>query len=376
MPISFKKNVSRFFRHDTDISRVIETNFPEGISNHLPFWEGLHTIKVAVDKDEFNPNKLMELELTEKTVVKGYLDADNAKALHIISPKKKFIKRIVASYYHAVADDLAEIVYAMYKYPDLELVLDVSEVRGALSTPEWDFVGYFLKCLDKQKVKYTLVDFTKFDVIYINDFTLLAFPFHSGARLDMLSEFFKKYVTKPKQEPYRKVFVSRGKMKWRDPLANAVNFSYKDDNRIDDHSKIEQVFMDLGFEIVYPEDFKNFQEQLDFFYSVKVMASLTSSGMVNGVFMPPGGVVVEVVTPLITQSPVVSNQYLKEHNIDPKDYELDLNTVQEIHMFYQNLSFFKEHTYIAIPNYFRKSDKVREFIDANPGLKEMLQKND
>jgi len=374
MPISFKKNVSRFFRHDTDITRVIETNFPEGISNHLPFWKGLHTIKVSIDGDGFNPNKISDLELNEKTVVKGYLEADNAKVLHLIGPKKKFIKRIVASYYHAVADDLAEIVYAINKYPDLELIIDLTEVRGALTTPEWDFIGYFLKCLDKEKVKYTLVELKKFDIVYINDFTLLAFPFHSGARLDVLAEFFKKHVTNPKEEAHKKVFVSRGKMNWRDPLKDAVNFSYVDDNRIDNHSEIEQVFKDLGFEVVYPEDFKNFQEQVDYFYKVKVMASLTSSGMVNGVFMQPGGTMIELVTPLITQSPVVSNEYLKNNGIDPKEYELDLNTVQEIHMFYHNLAFFKEHTYIGIPNYFRSSDKVRKFIDANPGLKEMLQK--
>jgi hypothetical protein len=273
-----------------------------------------------------------------------------------------------------VADDLAEIVYAIKKYPDLELVIDVTEVRGALTTPEWDFIGYFLKCLDKEKVKYTLVELKKFDIVYINDFTLLAFPFHSGARLDMLAEFFKKHVTNPKEEAHKKVFVSRGKMNWRDPLKDAVNFSYIDDNRIDNHSEIEQVFKDLGFEIVYPEDFKNFQEQVDYFYKVKVMASLTSSGMVNGVFMQPGGTMIELVTPLITQSPVVSNEYLKNNGIDPKEYELDLNTVQEIHMFYHNLAFFKEHTYIGIPNYFRSSDKVRKFIDANPSLKEMLEK--
>jgi hypothetical protein len=83
---------------------------------------------------------------------------------------------------------------------------------------------------------------------------------------------------------------------------------------------------------------------------------------------------IELVTPLITQSPVVSNDYLKNSGIDPKEYELDLNTVQEIHMFYHNLAFFKEHTYIGIPNYFRSSDKIREFIDTNKGLKEMLER--
>jgi hypothetical protein len=377
MDFKFKKTLSRFYRHNMDITRVLETNFPEGVSNHLPFREGVHTLKVSIKKDEFNPNKAVELDLSQRTLIKGYVDAsEDANVLHLISPRKKFLKRIVASYYHAVADDLAEIVYANSKYPGSEFIIDVSEVRTWLSTKDWDFVGYFLKCLDDKKIKYTLIDMSQLDVIYINDFALLAFPFHSGARLDMLADFFKDYVTDPSQKAYRKVLVSRGKMPWREENKNAKNFSYKDDNRIDDHSKLEKVFEDLGFEIVYPEDFNNFQEQIDFFYSVKVMASLTSSGIVNAVFMQPEGTMVEVVTPLITQSPVVSTDYLKENGIDPKDYEIDINTVQEVHMFYHNLAFYKNHTYIAIPNYSRKSEEVRAFIDNNKPLKRMLESNE
>jgi ankyrin repeat protein len=90
--------------------------------------------------------------------------------------------------------------------------------------------------------------------------------------------------------------------------------------------------------------------------------------------MPPGGTIIEIVTPLITKSPIVSNEYLKEHNIDPSDYEIDINTVQEIHMFYHNLAFMKEHAYVGIPNYFRDSDKVKNFIENNEALKEMLAK--
>jgi hypothetical protein len=374
MAISFRKKVSRFKRQDKDISRVLQTNFPEGLSNHLPFWDGIHSIKNIKEPDPFNPNKVKVFELNENTVTRGYIEADNAKTIHFISPRKKFIKTIVASYYHAVADDLAEIVYAIDKYPNSEIIINVSDIRGGLHRPDWDFVGFFLRCLDDKKIKYTLVEFSKFDVIYMNNFTMLAFPFHSGARLDMLSDFFKKYVTNKKEKPHRKVYVSRGKMGQREDSKNAINFSYKNDNRIDSHEKIEKVFESLGFEIVYPEDFKTFQDQLDFFYSVKTLASLTSSGIVNALFMQPGGTIVEITTPLITQSPVVNDTYLREHKIDPNDYSLDINTVQEIHMFYQNLAFFKDHLYLSIPNYFRDSEKVSQFIESNPLLKEMLSK--
>lgn len=365
---------ANFVRGSNDLSRVLETNFPEGLSNNIPFWEGLHTIKNNYIFDEFNPKKSRIFDITDKNITRGYVDATDAKVIHFLGPRKKLIKPIVSSYYHAIADDLAEIVYSFEKYPNAELILDVSEIRGSLDEPSWDFIGFFLKCLDKKKIKYTLVELIKFDVVYIDNFALLTFPFHSGARLDLLSDFFKQHVSNPKQKPYRKVYVSRGKMPWKGDSTDAQNFSYKNDNRIDDHSKIEKIFAELGFEIVYPEDFKNFQEQLDFFYSVKTMASLTSSGIVNALFMPAGGTIVEIVTPLITRSPVVHNEYLKSHDIRPVEYELDVNTVHEIHMFYHNLAFLKEHAYVGIPNYSRKSNLINNFINSNKDLKEMLSK--
>lgn len=373
MKINFKKKTARFMRDNPDlVARVLESNLPEGLGNHLPFWEDLYTIKNTID--EFNPRKPKIFEITESNMTRGYVDADNAKAMHFIGPKKKLIKSISPSYYHSIADDLAEIVYGVNKYKNAELILDVSDIRKYIDTPAWDFVGFFLRCLDDKKIKYTLVELSKFDVLYINNFTLLTFPFHSGARLDMLSEFFSKYLSNPKEKPYRKVFVSRSNVGWKEPSEHAVNFSYQDDNRIDSHDKIEKIFVDLGFEIVDTDNFKTFQEQVDFFSSVKTLASLTSSGIVNAVFMKPGGTIVEVVTPLITQSPVVTDEYLKEYGINPDEYEIDVNTVQEIHMFYHNLAFFKEHSYVAIPNYYRDSDRIQKFIEANTSLKEFFEK--
>ncbi len=373
MTVKFFKKLSRFERGGQDITRVLETNFPRGLGNHLPFWEGVHTITNS-KKSQLFADKPLNLEFSKENVVKGYLDSENAKAIHFLGRKKKLVKRVTHSYYHAIADDLAEIVYGLEVYPDAELIIDVADIRDNLDDDTWDFFGFFLKCLDDKKVKYTLVELSKFDVVYINDFALLSFPFHSGARLDLLSDFFTKHVTDKKQKPYRKVYVSRKKNGWRADTVDAVNFSYSNDNRIDSHEKIEQIFIDMGFEIVYPEDFKTFQEQLDFFYSVKTLASLTSSGMVNGVFMQPGGNLIEIVTPLITISPVVSDEYLMKYGIDPKDYKLSVDVVQEVHMFYHNLAFFKNHAYFGIPNYTRESDKLRNFIDNNEPLKELLEK--
>ena len=375
MDLKFLKKLSRFERDGKKISRILETNFPVGSQNHLPFWDGVHTVTPQKNSVLLS-DRIDELRLNKDNVAKGYIAAENARVIHFLSPKKKLVKRITYSFYHAIADDLAEIVYALEVCPDAELILDVTDIRKDLHEHTWDFVGFFLKCLDDKKVKYTLVELSKFDVMYINNFALLSFPFHSGARLDMLSDFFSKYVTDKKQKAYRKVYVSRKKNGYHPENKDAQNFSYTNDNRIDSHEKIEQIFFDMGFDIIYPEDFNTFQEQLDFFYSVKTLACLTSSGIVNGVFMQPQGNIIEVVTPLLTKSPVITDEYLIANNLDPKDYGVNLQTVQEIHMFYHNLAFFKNHTYIGIPNYTRDSDKIKQFIENNTLLKEMLESNE
>jgi hypothetical protein len=280
---------------------------------------------------------------------------------------------LVRSFYNIIADDLAEIVYALTINPDVELIINVSDVADQLERPEWDMVKFFLDCLDKKKIKYTLVDFTKFDVVYIDNFTNLVFPFHSGARLDLLTDFLLENVSGPKfPTENRKVFVSRRNTLSSDFLPDAVNFSYKNDKRVDDAENLENVFKDLGFEIVYAESLGSFEDQVRFFSSVRVLAGVTGSGLTNALFMQPGGVLIELSTPLITHSPMISGNYFKKNKIDPTSMNPNPNMVQEIHMFYHNLAFFKELLYLSIPNFTRESEKIRDFIATNPGLKEFI----
>ena len=173
-------------------------------------------------------------------------------------------------------------------------------------------------------------------------------------------------------EPFRKLFISRKMQGDKEDIYDAQNFSYHNDNRIDNHEELEKIFLDLGFEIVDTEVFSDFNDQIKLFKEAKIVASLTSSGIANALFMNNGSTLVEIVTPLITQSPLASSYYFEEVGIDPTDYELDINLVQEVHMFYHNLAFFKDHLYVGIPNYTRESAKIKEFIEAHPTLKALL----
>lgn len=372
--INPKKIFSNFSRSGSSISRIIETNMPIGYRNNLKFREDVHTIKLETTKEmEDNPNKVIASYIVDENITKGFLEAKDARVIHFINNKHKGIKTISRSYYHAIADDLAEIVMAMSINPDMELILNVSEVTEDIDRPSGDFVRFFLDCLDKEKIKYTLVDLNKFDILYINNFTVIEFPFHSGARLDLLSDFLGKHLKFPVGEPTRKVFVSRAVAGNKETSIHTENFSYPNDNRIDDHFNLESIFEELGFEIVYTEHIMDFDSQLELFMNSKVIAGLTGSGLTNAIFMKPGTTLIEVATPLITQSPLIHAEYFRYNGLDPKDFEIDLNMVQEIHTFYQNLAFFKNQIYISIPNFNRKSEDVRAFINASEQLKAFIK---
>lgn len=372
MKIDLNKYLAKFGRTHHFVTRVLETNIPIGVKPFLDYKEGIYTIKKSKSEEqEKNPRKGGYYELSDKNIVKGYLDAKGKTPIHLLNNNKKLLKVVNASYYHALADDLAEVVFAMTLYPDYELVLDISNIVDGLNEPSMNFFGYFLDRLVEEGVTYTLVDSSKYDLMYINNFSVAEFPFHSGARLDLLSNFMVKPEDRV-EKPFRKVFVSRKLQGMKPDMEEAANFSYKNDTRIDNHEELEQIFIELGFEIVDAELLPDFKDQLQIFKEAKVLVSLTSSGITNSIFMNPGSTLVEIVTPLITQTPLANSVYFDSVGIDPTDYELDINVVQEVHMFYHNLAFFKNFLYVGIPNYTRENKKIREFIDAHPSLKALL----
>lgn len=370
-----QKMFDRFERHGKNISRAMHTNFKLGEKNMLPYWDGLYTIKIDHKGSKEEAKGVMAvspLQINETTTFKGYLESTDANVIHFISPQKKMFKNMSNSFYHAMADDIAEVVLANQMYPNAEFIFGVGDLLSTLGTSTMDFFTFFLECLDKKNIKYTLVDFTKFDLIYADNFYDLVFPFHSGARLDLLGEFFQEFVTNKDQKPEKKIYVSRRGIAWRPEHEDAINFPYISDNRIDSHDTIEALFASLGFEIVVPELLKSFQEQLDIFYSAKTIASVTSSGITNAIFMQPGGTVIELITPLITKSPNINDTYIKVNDINIEEYLQSPAVVQELHMFYQNLAFFREHLYIGIPNNARDTAKIKEFIDAHPALRDLV----
>jgi hypothetical protein len=222
-----------------------------------------------------------------------------------------------------------------------------------------------VQTLKENGTTVNLVQLKNYDVIYMDNFKIVSFIYESGRKSNLIHEFFKQKVTNPDAKPTKNVFVSRGAMPPRDDVI-AEGLSYINDSRMDDHKELEKYFADLGYEIIHAEKFNSFQEQLDYFYSVKNMVSITGSGLTNAAFMQPGGSMFEIVTPLVVSVPPPNA---------PKDITNPF-FVQEIHNFYKNLAYYHNHTYACVQNPTRSFEEFKEKIESNPKLKAYLECND
>jgi len=354
-----------FTRHYTDIVLDIGVSDFEHSVLNMKLRKGVYTIKNVVPA---NSDDLFVIE--SYNTVPGYLPAQDAEYLNLADGKKKIVASICNSFYHSLLDDVSELLHCIALYPDHDVIIDTSEIRHMLeagdSSPSGSsFFQYFLSQLKENGVKYKLVNLKEYDVVYIDNFRTKFFPFDSGKKTSIVHDFFNSGISNKGVFPNRKVFVSRseaGRWKAHAPGLATSEDGMIDDSRIDDHARLEKIFTDMGFEIVHAEKFKSFKDQLEYFQDVKVIAGLTGSGLTNAAFMQPGGVVVEIVSPLL----VPIGRPGESKKLDDPWY------VHQIHNFYKNVAFHQNHLYLAIQSPTFESEKVEDLFEDKPHLKTFL----
>lgn len=346
-------------------------NTQETSELRTPHFPGMHTIK------NINPKTSDDLFYFHAglNVLPGYVSTSGVLSLNLIDNRKKLVKSLCRSYYHAVLDDLSELALAIEEHPDHDVILDISNVSDVMNTEnsDWGFIRHFISILTEKGIKHKLVKLTDYDVIYMDNFRIAKYPAESGKKSKNVYEFFKSSIKDLDQKPYRNVFISRKYAQGQD-LEKLSNVSLRKDGlpfsvdaRIDDHEELENLFRGLGFEIVYSEKFKTFQEQVEFFYTVKTVASLTGSGLTNAALMQPGGTIIEIVTPLLVSIPA------------PGETTKDLTNlyfVQELHNFYKNIAFYQDHFFFSLQNPDRSIEKLKQDIESDPKVKAFLDRNE
>lgn len=352
-----------FFKNRENKVTTIDAPIHEEDKLPLLNFQGMYTVKNITPKTSddlfyFKP---------EINIIKGYVDAPGANALNLIDGKPKLVSSMVNSFYHSVVDSMSEVLYALEKYPNHNVVLDVSEIWEALYADGsfWDIFNTFVETLREDGTEVALVRLKEYEIVYIDNFRVVDFAYESGRKTNLVYEFFKKKTSDPDVVPHKSVFVSRALGMERDDVI-AEGLAYKNDRRMDDHLALERYFAELGYEVVHAEKFATFQEQLDYFYSAKTIVGITGSGLTNAVFMQPGGVMFEIVTPLVV--PVPPPGGIKDIT--------NLYFVQEIHNFYKNIAYYQGHTFACVQNPNRSFEEFRKTMDDAVGLKKFLDRNE
>lgn len=302
----------------------------------------------------------------EESVKKGYVTLGKGdNTLNLIDGKRKVIIPITSSVYHFLAEDMSEIVRAVSGdiYKDLEIIIDISGCADLIKDrPDYDMYWLLFQSFKDKKIDHKIVNLSAFNAVYVDNFFLGANGYSDFERFKDIYEYFLDYVKEKDSKPTKKVYLSRTKVpepefvQYNNPITNEPETIPP--TRIDDHERLEALFKSLGFEIVHPEDFETFEEQLNFFHSVKTLASLTSSGLTNSIFMQPGGNVIEIITPL-TARPVNGGQlgFLNK----------------EFHNYYKNIATTKSHFYIGLPNPYASMDDLDNFLLDNENVRKILK---
>ena len=260
------------------------------------------------------------------------------KTLDLRSDVPKAIITIYNSIYPFLS--VVDAILSFMKDPDIkdvEIIIDTSPL-GNKST---NFSNWLPEILISKNIKYKLIDSSEYEHVLINNFYIIFQGFTLKDK--MFLNFYEEsldFVKNKSQKPFRKVFVSREE---HDRLRNIELYT-----RCDDQKKLEDSFRSRGFEICYPEkDFNTFSEQVSYFYECKVIAGLSGGGLANALFMRPEGKMVELLT---------SFKF---------DYQNNGKVLEEMHGFYQHISFLQKHCLITISNIDRRASEIERLMEVS-----------
>lgn len=303
-----------------------------------------------VEKEDFYPLALANNQIGAESAAglrkDEILNMYKGRMLDLISDQKKVFIMLDPSFYHNIHDTMNFLVKAIHEAPDAKIYINASIVREHHAL-EHSHIQYVLQTLGERKIDYELVDFRAYDGMWVSNYYVMTLNPDVGNSAALIYDFVQRDVINPEVKPYRNVYLSRRNQGIRNNENPNVTSNGISDNRIDDHDKVENFFRSLGFEIIIPEDtFKDFKEQINFFHGVKTLVSVTSSGLSNAIFMQPGQTVVEIKTPLALQ---VNRSFLTNPGIE-MDFQAPQMLVEELHHFYEVISFKKNHLHISVPN--------------------------
>jgi hypothetical protein len=263
----------------------------------------------------FQKNQVTEA-LCKLEPIDNLLGESNWTVLDLTDKKEKALTIIDTTFFSFWFQNLSAIslFYSRIKNRKAKLYIHTMRTVAERDIVEWEKTkSFFIKYLLDMEVEFEFLNKENFDAIKINLFYLIPGTF-SISSVKALSSKTKKYFLSTNKAPFRKVFVARQK-----------NL----DQRIDNDQMVQDFFVNAGFEVVYPENFKTFIDQINYFSECVVIAGISGSALANSVFMKPGGTVIEL---------------MSIFRIGSNDCSI------EIHHYYRIIANATGHVYFSISN--------------------------
>ena len=299
---------------------------------------------------EYQSNNHVYIEREE-----DFINKNNYEILDLTSKNNKMFIGLHPRIYHNLVDNLAEILYLDQYFKsnsywgDFEFILDSSDIPNYFYMDDGPtFFKFFLNVLQKKHVNFRIINSAPKRMQEINDIDTSSYPNKNvlikvnncavikqgDIKLQnfiLLSNLFKEYYKDV--IPNKTVYLSR----------NVKNANYLNTERQKEENDIEDFFKSNGCEIIVPETFDTFEDQIKYFSSVKTLIGLTGSGLLNMLMMLDNSNVVEIYTP-IESSP-----------FDP--ITRSRNKTLSTHHFYREVAWAKHHTHISIKNEYKSNTK-------------------
>jgi len=287
--------------------------------------------------------------------------SDRPNAYNFVSDKTKVLVSLMNGPYHFLHDALGGTLQMIKNFPDALYIFDISAMHDFDKT----YLNHWFKTLTKKNIDFKIVKLNEGDIVYVNNFYYKNGYNNSTNAANNLFEFFQDDIVNKDVKPFRKIYLSRKRMTERDysafltpdPNWNGAPSQNHDTRMFDEHLLEEFLHYEFGFDIVIPETFETFADQINYMYETKTVVSMTSSGLTMSAFMQPGSNVFEIMNTMVV--PLDRNK----HNM----------AEEALHLFYISMAFIKGHNYFSIQNKTRKAQDVIERIKNTEYIQELLR---
>ena len=298
--------------------------------------------------------------ITPNPVTPEDIDFSHPNIIPFLSEKKKVFISLMNGPFHFFHDTLGPTIYMINQFPDAQYIFDASKMYHFDDA----YLKHFYTTLYKKKIDFKVLNFKMGDIIVANNFYIQDTGndiFDAG---NNLYNFFQNDVKNKNVKPFRKIYLSRKKMLTRNyEGVIKPGPSHMHDDRIINEPLLEKYLSNLGFEIVVPEEFSSFSEQINHYHETKTVVSVTSSGLTPAcAFMQPRSNVVELINTMVVP-------------LERPDPEKLIPAEESLHLFYISLSFNRDHNFFAIPNKTRKAEDIIKKIEESPSMRSVFMED-